>query len=207
MKVNHTVYINDRPIWFCAINQKHESFPSSMEVLNADSIDYAEVAEQISKGISSGAVVLCEDPDREWKNFVYPYTLIEAAGGYVENEKGEVLFIFRKGKWDLPKGKAEYDESIEQTAVREVREECGLKMVVLKKELTKTFHTYFEKGKHILKKTHWFSMESLSTEQLIPQYEEDITAIRWLNSEEINSDVLTNTYASIRDVIHAAMKK
>ena len=82
-----------------------------------------------------------------------------------------------------------------------MQEECGLKVLELKEELCKTFHTYSEKGKHILKKTHWFKMDSLSTEKLIPQTEEDITKIKWLNAEEIREKVVGDTFGSVREIL------
>lgn len=197
----HKVYINDRPLWFNGIYDKNKMIPDGMEVLSSETHSLEEVVHMLEHSKSKGIVFLSENPEQSWKSFVYPYTLIEAAGGLVKNEKGEYLFIFRRGKWDLPKGKAEYDESIAETAYREVQEECGLKVLELKEELCKTFHTYSEKGKHILKKTHWFKMDSLSTEKLIPQTEEDITKIKWLNAEEIREKVVGDTFGSVREIL------
>ena len=118
----------------------------------------------------------------------------------MKNKEGKFLFIFRNGKWDLPKGKAEYDETPEMTALREVEEECGLKNLKIEKVLTKTFHTYKEKGKLILKKTHWYLMTIDEDQKLIPQTEEGITEVKWVAENRIEREVLVNTYASIKGI-------
>lgn len=131
-----------------------------------------------------------------WKKF----TIIQAGGGIVENEKGELLVIFRRGKWDLPKGKLDAGEKIDECALREVREETGLNEVKLKKPLLVTYHTYHEGTKFILKESHWFSMKAKSSQVLTPQAEEDIHEIKWVSKKGM-AEVLANTYPSIKDAI------
>ena len=126
---------------------------------------------------------------------------MEAAGGVVKNNMDEILIIYRKKRWDLPKGKLEYNESPEAGAIREVKEECGIKKIVLGKFLLKTFHTYTEKNKFILKKTHWFIMFATENEELIPQIEEDIEEVKWMDKEKIYKKVFPKTYASIEEVL------
>src|ERR1700712_23652 len=92
--------------------------------------------------------------------------IIYAAGGLVINEKNEILFMFRRKVWDLPKGKVDPGESNEEAAIREVAEETGLRQIVLHEPLINTHHTYEEKGKMIRKQTHWFRMTGDSTEKL-----------------------------------------
>ena len=92
--------------------------------------------------------------------FKKKYLLIIAAGGVITNDEGKVLLIFRKDKWDLPKGKVEDNEPIELCAEREVKEETGLKELLLRKPLLITYHTYTEKGRSILKETHWFLLDA-----------------------------------------------
>jgi 8-oxo-dGTP pyrophosphatase MutT (NUDIX family) len=128
--------------------------------------------------------------------------LIEAAGGLVKNEKGELLFMFRKGKWDLPKGKLDPGETMEDCALREVREETGLVQLELKNFLLITEHEYTERGEFILKKSHWYLMEAASHQLLIPQTEEDISELRWVRPADFKI-VLTNTYPSIVEVLQA----
>lgn len=125
--------------------------------------------------------------------------IIQAGGGLVENEKGEFLFMFRRGKWDLPKGKLDPGESLESCAVREVEEETGLKNPELKRFLTVTEHNYVERGVELIKETHWWLMKAVSNQKMNPQTEEDITLLRWFGPSEI-SEVLKNTYPNIIEV-------
>ena len=128
--------------------------------------------------------------------------LIQAAGGLVENEKGEILFMFRRGKWDLPKGKLDPGETLEECALREVEEETGVGQLNLKKFLLTTLHEYEELGKVIEKKTHWYSMLANSYQELVPQTEEDITELRWFSSVDF-AIVQRNTYPAIVEVLRA----
>jgi ADP-ribose pyrophosphatase YjhB (NUDIX family) len=132
--------------------------------------------------------------------FSSQFKIIEAAGGLVKNKKGEWLFIFRNGKWDLPKGKIEKGESIKEAAVREVEEECGIRGLKIIKELESTYHTYFIEEKSIIKRTYWFEMESHYTAELVPQTEEGITEVKWIAADNFKF-VLDNTYDSIKEVI------
>jgi 8-oxo-dGTP pyrophosphatase MutT (NUDIX family) len=128
--------------------------------------------------------------------------IIKAGGGLVENEKGEILFMFRRGKWDLPKGKLDPGESLENCALREVEEETGVSGLELKKFLRVTEHAYEEKGVPLLKETHWWLMKTDSNQSLIPQEEEDITALRWIGPADFKM-VLQNTYPGIIEVLKA----
>jgi 8-oxo-dGTP pyrophosphatase MutT (NUDIX family) len=134
----------------------------------------------------------------EW--FKSLFSIVEAAGGLVKNNKGEYLFIYRHGKWDLPKGKIEKGESIKKAAVREVEEECGISELTISKEITPTYHTYHLNEKQILKPTYWFEMNCGDDSQPIPQEEEGITEVRWITPENFEM-VKKNTYESIKDVI------
>jgi ADP-ribose pyrophosphatase YjhB (NUDIX family) len=123
----------------------------------------------------------------------------------VLNEKKEILFIFRRGKWDLPKGKLDKGETLEQCAVREVEEETGLKNIMLDKNLITTYHTYDENGKHILKESYWYEMHVEGIQKLIPQTIEDIHEAKWVKKKNL-SDVLSNTFPSVKDVIEKYQK-
>ena len=95
------------------------------------------------------------------KTITKSVTLIKAAGGLVKNLNGEYLFIYRNDKWDLPKGKVEKNERVKEAAVREVEEECGIKVDKLGDKICKTYHVYINKGDVVLKKTHWFDMKCI----------------------------------------------
>lgn len=126
------------------------------------------------------------------------FKIVRAAGGLVIKD-GKILMIYRLGVWDLPKGKLEKKEKVREGAVREVEEECNIKVEVLEK-LPKTWHSYAFKGKKILKKTSWFLMECTDDSLIKPQAEEFIEEVRWMTPEEVLA-VLPKAYTSIAFVI------
>ncbi|MCQ9637599.1 NUDIX domain-containing protein [Chryseobacterium sp. WG14] len=128
--------------------------------------------------------------------------MIEAAGGIVSNPEGEILFIKRLGKWDLPKGKMEKGESQEESAVREIEEETGLKDVELVQFINTTYHIYVERnGEKILKCTHWFEMNFNGEATFKPQAEEGITEVAWKKRQQIENEVFPSTFKNIKLII------
>jgi len=123
------------------------------------------------------------------------FTIIKAAGGLVSNQE-KVLLIYRLKKWDLPKGKLEKGEKAKPGAVREVEEECNIK-VQLREKICSTWHSYTRNGKKILKKTNWYLMDCIDDSELKPQVEEEIEDVRWMEGRELISS-LYNSYPSIR---------
>ncbi|SOE20623.1 ADP-ribose pyrophosphatase YjhB, NUDIX family [Spirosomataceae bacterium TFI 002] len=123
------------------------------------------------------------------------YTIVKAAGGIIKNDADELLMIHRLGKWDLPKGKMDKGEVPRQTAVREVEEECNIKVKLHGKACT-SWHTYTFKGKSVLKQTKWYYMTCLDDSEMKPQQEEDIEDIQWMDSAKVEAAIL-NTYVSI----------
>jgi 8-oxo-dGTP pyrophosphatase MutT (NUDIX family) len=134
------------------------------------------------------------------KAFFKKFTFIQAAGGLVQNENNEFLLIFRRGKWDLPKGKTDKGEELEDCAVREVEEETGLKNVKLISPLTITYHTYHEGARFVLKESHWYNMKISGAQKLVPQTTEDIHEIKWVKAEDF-TPYLKNTFPSVSDVL------
>ncbi len=126
--------------------------------------------------------------------------LIFAAGGIVENENKEILLIFRRGKWDLPKGKLDEGETIEECAVREVEEETGLTSIFLGELIDVTTHFYNERGVEIEKETHWYAMKVSGVQNLSAQIEEQISEVKWVKESEL-SHYLSNTYDNIVAII------
>jgi 8-oxo-dGTP pyrophosphatase MutT (NUDIX family) len=131
-------------------------------------------------------------------------TLI-AAGGLVQNELGHVLMIFRRGYWDLPKGKLDPQESIDECALREVSEETGLQNITIGRFICTTTHEYYDKWlqQDVVKESHWYHMQASLTQSLVPQTEEDITAIRWVDAAEWSS-LLELSYPTIQQVFREA---
>jgi len=125
-----------------------------------------------------------------------------AGGGLVLNEKGELLMIYRRGKWDLPKGKLDEGESIENCAIREVMEETGLVTIELGKLIEISHHDYFDRHleEEVIKETHWFAMKAKGQQELIPQTEEHITAIKWVIGVELEA-CLEDSYANVIEVV------
>ena len=134
---------------------------------------------------------------------MHNYTEVNAAGGLVTNENGEFLLIRRSGLWDLPKGHQEPSEPLEQTAVREVEEETGLRNLLLGEYICTTDHCYFRNGQWHLKHTWWYRMLSEGDARLIPQTEEGISEVRWVTKSELPS-YLCQTYPTIIEVFRTA---
>ena len=155
---------------------------------------------EIANPAFARGILYNENFEKSKKAFYKHFKTIQAAGGVVKNEVGEILFIFRRGKWDLPKGKKDNNENAKDCALREVKEEAGLHKVIAGKHVCTSYHVYTEFGKHILKETDWFDMKSSSKEKLTPQMEEGIEKIEWVNPININ-DKLKNSYALIADVL------
>ena len=140
-------------------------------------------------------------PNDEWDEFCRCHTIVEAAGGLVQNSCGEYLMIFRNGRWDLPKGKREADETMEQTALREVEEECSIDRLTLLKPLTVTYHTYALQGVDILKPTQWYAMRYEGSESVFkPQAEEGIELAKFISVAEIRRECFKNCHSSIQAV-------
>jgi len=129
------------------------------------------------------------------------FTYIEAAGGVVIRPDGRFLVIKRDGLWDLPKGKLEKGESVEEAAIREVEEETGLTGLQITNPILSTFHTYQITEDMALKKTKWFEMSYEGTEEGIPQEKENITEIKWVGQGETDF-IRKNTYPSVLDVLY-----
>lgn len=136
--------------------------------------------------------------------FKESFSYIEAAGGFIERDK-HYLFIHRLGKWDLPKGKLEKKETIENAAIRECEEECAVKNLKIVKQLASTFHIYPYKTGYALKQTYWFYMKTNYAEKLKPQTEENIDEVKWFSENEVKQIAFNDTYLTIKDVILEAL--
>ena len=137
--------------------------------------------------------------DKLWMHFLRHFPIVEAAGGLVRHQDGRFLFIYRNGKWDLPKGRIEKNEPIRIAAVREVEEETGVDGLEIVKPLIETFHVFNRNGKYKLKKTFWFEMKTASTVTLTPQLNEGIEQAVWVLEKEIPQK-FENAYENIKQV-------
>ena len=198
----YQVFIEEHSIFIGEKRKSNQQFKSIFELNDPDSSDIKYILEWLLKEMESIQHVFLNfrDPEKIWTLFQQQFVLIEAAGGKVRNAKGEVLFIHRLGKWDLPKGKMEKGETPEQAAIREVEEECGIHGLELGEKLPNTYHVYTQKETLILKTTYWFEMKYKGTEVLVPQKEEAIEKAVWVNPSNF-SEQLANTYKSLVGII------
>ena len=118
---------------------------------------------------------------------------------FKDGKNSTYLFIFRRGKWDLPKGKQDEDENIRTTALREVEEETGIDNLIIREKLLNTYHIYHQK-ETILKKTSWYFMLTKTTNKPVPQINEDITEVKWMSKAEVFK-ALENTYPSVEYLV------
>lgn len=131
------------------------------------------------------------------------YKVIKAAGGIVVKQD-RWLFMFRRKKWDLPKGKLDKGEKSKIAAVREIEEETGVKAVIRDKICT-TWHTYTMNNNRILKRTKWYLLDCQDDSQMAPQEEEQIEKLDWYTPAEAKS-ILINSFSSIRYVVDSLKK-
>lgn len=200
------VFIDDKPLIFGDVYRDTLFSKENFLILSEGEYSIDEVIALLSKKKNKGVMYMSASPDQTWKRFISRYILSEAAGGLVKNKEGDFLIIYRKKRWDLPKGKLDYAETPEDAAVREVKEECGLKNIELGDLITRTFHTYTEKNKFILKKTHWFNMTT-GDMKLRPQASESIEEAVWMTKAMIDEKVFKKTYESIKEVFEIHFSK
>ncbi|MCC6287350.1 MAG: NUDIX domain-containing protein [Chitinophagaceae bacterium] len=200
------IYFNDKPVFLCdEVNgsiEEHRHHPDVIFIDEVTTPAIKSLLHEIAKPHFHSGILYSEDIEKLKKVFWKHFTIIQAAGGLVKNEKGEILMIFRRGKWDLPKGKLEKGEDLKACAVREVKEETGLKKVIVQHFLLTTYHTYSDFGKQILKESYWYLMNTSSNQITTPQTEEEIHEITWVSQDAIG-EKLRNTFPSIKDVIKA----
>ena len=198
------IYFGDKPVFLCNdINRELNEILHHPDAVFVDEITNPAIKSllhEIKKEEFHAGVLWNNDLEKLKKVFFKNFTAIEAAGGIVQNSKKELLFIYRLDKWDLPKGKMEKGEKPDECALREVEEETGVTGLKLKKKVGETYHTYDAFGKHFLKTTHWYYITCSGTQNLVPQAEEDITAIKWVATKDIK-EPMTNTYPSIKDIL------
>lgn len=198
------IYFGDKPVYLCdELDVKLEEKMHHPEIVYIDELSSRAInslLHEIKRETINGAIIIDADFPKLKKAFFKHFTIIEAAGGIVQNESKELLFIFRRGKWDLPKGKMEKGELPDVCAERETKEETGLTQLQLRNEIGDTYHAYDEFGKHFLKLSHWYHFTCIDGQKLIPQKEEDIIDAKWIATKDIRKP-LSNTYATIKDIL------
>ncbi len=192
----YKVFVNDKPIILTTevSNDKH----AKNYLLK--SVNIYKVIKELNSNKLDAIYLIGKKEEKLVKQFLKKLPNVIAGGGKVLNDKGEILFIFRNDKWDLPKGKAERKESIEETSIREVEEETGIKDLKIVKPLDTTYHIFKRNGRHKIKVTYWFEMYTTYKGTFTPEESEGITKVAWLDAEQTNK-ALENSYANIRALI------
>ena len=188
----YKVFVNESPL--ILTSQPLHNGKGNVFTLDGESINYAITS--LYKNLLKEAFIY-EPGNDILEKFASKIPMIVAAGGLVKNKKGKVLFIFREGKWDLPKGKLDKGESIEAAAIREVEEETGVQNIQVKRFLQTTYHIFRRNGQYRLKKVYWFEMFTDYKGELIAQEDEGITEVKWKGPKKTEK-ALKNSYKNIR---------
>lgn len=202
----YKIYFNDKPLYLATEKPVElEKFDAGNTVIAKDIAQdtIKHIIAQMQQTNTKAGAIIYADEAAAFNAVSKEFTLIKAAGGLVLTPDNKVLFIFRRGMWDLPKGKWEEGESLPECAIREVQEETGLQEVQLQQPLTITYHTYYQNGGHILKESHWYRMLAKNPNAFTPQTEEDIEQCQWIDWND-RATRFSNTHPSIIDVLKAA---
>ena len=189
----YKVFVNDKPLFLTNEVAKETDF----QLFLLESVDIEQLIIKMFNNKISKAYLYYPDEKEILKKVKEKIPVKKAGGGLVYNKNGDVLFIFRNGKWDLPKGGTERGEEIEETSLREVEEETGVTGLKITRKLQKTYHVFKRNGTYRLKITHWFEMTTDFEGTPIPQANEGIEKVAWLNPSEIKQ-ALNNSYENIK---------
>jgi 8-oxo-dGTP pyrophosphatase MutT (NUDIX family) len=189
----YKVFVNNKPLFLTNEIIKETDF----KLFLLDSIDIKDLISKIFNNKIESAYLYHPDEKEILKTLKHKIPIQKAGGGLVRNKNGDILFIFRNGKWDLPKGGIEKNEKIEATALREVEEETGVNKLRITEKLEKTYHIFKRNGRYKLKITHWFAMKSDFEGIPKGQIEEGIEKVVWISPDDLPT-VLENSYENIK---------
>ena len=189
----YKVFVNNKPLFLTNKIMKETDF----KLILLESIDIKELVSKKFNNKIESDYLYHPDEKEILKTLKQKIPVQKAGGGLVYNKNGDILFIFRNGKWDLPKGGIEKNEKIEETAIREVEEETGVNKLVITEKLEKTYHIFKRNGRYKLKITHWFEMKSDFEGIPKGQSEEGIEKVVWISPKDLPT-VLENSYENIR---------
>ena len=190
-----TIYFTDNSLTFAPEDytpKAGETLLTESEVTSANLDNLFDFCNSI--------VVLSADWNAAFRRFASRFVAVEAAGGIVENELGEMLLIYRRERWDLPKGHIDAGEDALSAAIREIAEETGVVGLNFVAPIGNTLHAYNVYGKWELKLTHWFAF-SCHSSSTTPQTDEDIVLAVWADREK-RIECMTNSYPTIREIVY-----
>ncbi|MBY5960016.1 NUDIX domain-containing protein [Membranicola marinus] len=201
----YKIYINDHPLCLLKSEEAELFREKGYEVFPymGNKTVLLNVIDQLEKSNEEQKIGIYATDYKQLKSdFKSLFKKIQAMGGVIIDSENKVLFIYRRDRWDLPKGKKEKGEGKKECAMREVEEETGLSQLDLTHRIGKTRHTYRhpKSGKRVLKITFWYEMQVLEHEEVIVEEEEDIEDAKWMT---IPSFLAGNysTFANIKDIL------
>lgn len=207
----YKIYINEKPLILVDSISVQDGWHSQKKTLVVQYLNKTkqilQYIDMLSKSPKVDKVILHHSDKKSLKkDFLSLVNVIEAGGGLVFNEKGQLLVIFRRGSWDLPKGKIEKNEHKRLGAMREVMEETGVDNVHIESKAGKTYHIFKHKGSRALKLTHWYKMSTNYNEKLSPQAEEDIEKAEWVDPKKFLKEY-DPMYNNIKDIVEKFLVK
>ncbi|MEM9077996.1 MAG: NUDIX domain-containing protein [Bacteroidota bacterium] len=189
----YKVFVNESPL--ILTNERPKNANGNLFSLESDSVK--EAIDLLAKGKSEIAYLYHPEETKLLEVFKHKLPVVVAAGGFVTNAKGKVLFIYRNEKWDLPKGKVDKGESIENAAIREVEEETGVSGLTIDQFMRTTYHIFKRNGEYTLKVVHWFAMSTSFKGELKGQAEEGIMKVKWKGPKKAKK-ALEKSYFNIK---------
>lgn len=149
--------------------------------------------------------LLSPSPRDLFESIAEQFVWIEAAGGVVECDEGDVVMIRRSERWDLPKGHREEGEDYATCAAREAEEETGVEVESVGRLLARTIHCYQLFGRWEMKFTAWYAMRAKCRSELSPQQSEGIICAEWVPRNKIEENISTS-FPTIKSVFAAFLE-
>ena len=192
----YKVFVGAKPIVLTTEVDQETNFKNYL----LNTVNIGKVIKELNNTSLSEVRLIHKNEEKLLKKFLKKLPNVIAGGGKVFNDNNEILFIYRNDKWDLPKGKAEGKETIEETSIREVTEETGVTGLKIIKPIDTTYHIFKRNGRHKIKITYWFEMKTNFKGELLAEENEGITNVEWLGKNQI-AEALKNSYANIKILI------